>query len=450
MWQQTFRVPNLSTSSNIIHRLSKIFQPKHVIPVNAQIKNKEITSKSQRLMLELGIIRQASPGSFHFLPLGLRALEKLIRLVDLEMSRIGAQKVMFPTLTNAKLWESTGRLDDIGPELFRLKDRHQHTYILSPTHEEAAAELLASISQISYKDLPLRLYQTTSKYRDEMKPRFGLMRGRQFMMKDLYTFDTDLETAQETYNEVCESYDNIFKKIGINFVKALGTCGAMGGSLSHEYHYRTDIGEDQLLRCLDCGYSANVQHSGNEKCGNCGNSNNLQINRGIEVGHTFLLGDKYSKPLKAFFLTQENKPNVLQMGSYGLGLSRIIAAAVEVLSSEHEIRWPRILAPYTVVIIPPKEGSKEEPHTLQIPEKLYSLLESAHPLEDNVVLDDRKHMTIGKRLLDARRVGYPYIIVIGTRAKEDPPIFELNDIEENKQLFLNESDLLIYLNNKLK
>ncbi|KAK5650555.1 hypothetical protein RI129_001584 [Pyrocoelia pectoralis] len=434
---------------NITNRLTNIFQPINVIPKDAQRKNQEIISKSHRLMLELGIIRQANPGSFHFLPLGVRALEKLLHLIDEEMLKIGAQKVILPTLTHSKLWKSTGRLQDFGSELFTVKDRHNQTYILSPTHEEAVSDLIASVSQMSYKEFPLKLYQTTNKYRDEIKPRFGLLRGRQFLMKDLYSFDVDVENARHSYEEVCDSYNNIFSRIGVPFYKAIGSVGAMGGSLSHEYHYKADIGEDQLISCSKCGFYANTDFGGSDKCSHC-NSDNIDISTAIEVGHTFLLGDKYSKALMANYFNEKRRSVPLQMGSYGLGVSRILAAAIEVLSQEQEMRWPLLLAPYTVIIIPPKEGSKEEGVIHHLTEKVYALLETLPFLQNNILVDDRIQMTIGRRMIDARRVGYPFTIVIGSKCMEEKPIFELVDLQKNLTLNLYEEQLLLYLRDALK
>ncbi|KAJ8945695.1 hypothetical protein NQ318_012414 [Aromia moschata] len=390
-------------SSNGRHCLSKIFQPIINVSKTANLSHRDVTSKSQRLMLELGIIHQAIPGCFHFLPLGIKSLNKLVRIVDEEMSKIGGQKIRRSR-----------------PDLFHLKDRHSHDYILSPTHEEVASDLIARLAPLSYKNFPLRLYQMSNKYRDEMKPRFGLMRGREFLMKDMYSFDVDAESAMKTYEEVCQSYDNVFKRVGIDFVK--------------------------VLVCRNCDYSANVELSGSNKCPNCEEQEKIDVQTGIEVGHTFLLGSKYSEPLKARFLAKNGKPEVLQMGSYGIGLSRTIAASVEVLSSEQEMGWPDSLAPYNVIILPPKSGSKEESTMKGVAEKLYSDLEAQIPsLKDNVLLDDRVSLTIGRRQVDARRVGYRYMIVINQKAAEHPPLFELYDAKENIRVYLSQNELFRYI-----
>ncbi|XP_021936027.1 probable proline--tRNA ligase, mitochondrial isoform X2 [Zootermopsis nevadensis] len=336
-----------------VNYVSKLFQPQNVVPKDNKVKNEDCLSKSQKLMLDLGVIRQASAGAFHMLPLSERSLQKLISIVDDEMSKIDAQKLMLPLLTPGELWKTTGRWEDVGEELFTLKDRHDKEFVLSPTHEEAVTDLIASVPQLSYRQFPLRLYQVSNKFRDEMRPRFGLLRGKEFIMKDLYTFDVSQEAASETYKAVSEAYENIFRRIGIRYLRVSAAAGIMGGSISHEYHFLATTGETQLLTCESCGYGTSAENSVTHDCPACGHSF-LQCRPGIEVGHTFLLGTKYSLPLKAKFTTATGKSDFLQMGSYGLGMTRILAASVEVLSLPDQIRWPIALAPYTVCIIPPK------------------------------------------------------------------------------------------------
>nr|CAD7567633.1 unnamed protein product [Timema californicum] len=386
-------------------------------------------------MLDRGIIRQASTGTFYLLPLGQRALQKLIKIVDKEMQGIGAQKLLLPLLTSGELWKTTGRWDTAGPELFTLRDRHDRDYVLSPTHEEAITELIASSPQLSHRSLPLRLYQVTSKFRDEMKPRSGLLRGKEFLMKDLYTFDTTLQAAEETYNAVCNAYDNIFRRIEVGYVKVMGDPGMIGGSLSHEYHYPVNVGEDQLLICQECNYGANTEVCGNsEECPQC-KQPHMGHCPGIEVGHTFLLGTKYSTPLGASYMKADGKPSPVQMGCYGIGLTRTLAAAVESLSLPDELRWPLAFAPFSVCIIPPKDGSKES-SVSHLSEHLYESLHSSTPFEDDVLVDDRSQWTIGRRLFEAKKTGYPFIVVVGKKATEVEPLFEVYDLLQNIQLDL--------------
>ncbi|XP_069682732.1 probable proline--tRNA ligase, mitochondrial isoform X1 [Periplaneta americana] len=426
-----------------VNYVSRMFQPRNVVPKNSKVKNEDSLSKSQRLMLDLGVIRQASVGTFHLLPLAERSLQKLITIVDVEMEKIGAQKLLLPLLTPGELWKTTGRWMDAGEELFILTDRHHKEFVLSPTHEEAVTELMASIPELSYRQLPLRLYQVTSKFRDEKRPRFGLLRGKEFVMKDLYTFDVSVEAATETYEAVNNAYTNIFRRIGVKYLKVLAPTGVMGGSISHEYHFPASVGEAELLICDSCGYGTNVENCRPSQCPECGHKH-LKCTPGIEVGHTFLLGTKYSQPLKATFKTTAGKPDLLQMGSYGLGMTRILAAGVEALCLPDEIRWPIALSPFIICIIPPKEGSKES-EVAHLAEELYHKLNSIDVFRNNVIIDDRCHMTIGKRLFESRRVGYPFIVVIGRKALQLVPEFEVHDILMAKETTQNEFAVIEYL-----
>nr|CAI5855484.1 unnamed protein product [Callosobruchus analis] len=367
----TFKAP--------LHRVSKFFQPIINISKTSNLPMPEVTSKSQKLMLELGIIHQATPGCFHFLPLGLRALEKLVKIVDNEMLMIGGQKILFSELTNTQLWKKSGRLNDAGPELFTLKDRHNHHYILSPTYEEVASNLISLLPPYPQKHFPLKLYQISNKFRDEMKPRFGLMRGREFLMKDMYSFDTDETSAKDTYNDICASYDRIFDKLDMECVKVLGDTGNIGGTLSHEYQFKAPIGEDCILSCNSCSFSANLEVCNERKCPKCGEESNVSIQNGIEA------------------------------------------------------------------------GSKEEQVTKDVPENLYKSLEDSIPsLKDNIVLDDRLSLTIGRRYLDAKRTGYRYIVVINEKSSGDKPLYEVNDTKETDRLYLSQEELVDYIRQNTK
>ncbi|XP_048395479.1 probable proline--tRNA ligase, mitochondrial isoform X2 [Stegostoma tigrinum] len=436
-----------SRSKHIL--LSRLFQPMNLREdrtIGAG-RSSEITCKSQRLMLQAGLIQPANTGCFHYLPYTVRAMEKLVRVIDKEMQSIGGQKVNMPSLTSASLWKISERWDLLGKELFRLKDRHNMEYCLSPTHEEAVTELIAMQGNLSYRQLPLMLYQVTRKFRDEPKPRFGLLRGREFYMKDMYTFDVSEEAAMETYDLISQAYCRIFDQLGLQFVKVQADTGSIGGKVSHEFQLPADIGEDRLLICSDCHFAANVEAMTDieTNCPQC--HGKLKESKGIEVGHTFYLGTKYSNILGASYSNTENKPVIAEMGCFGLGVTRILAAAIEVLSTEDDIRWPSLLAPYQVCIVPPKKGSKEE-LSLGLSETLYDTLIDAVPqLRGEVLLDDRSHLTIGKRLKDASRLGYPYVVVAGKRVLENPPVFEVNCQNNGKTVFLTQEGVLDFLRN---
>ncbi|XP_068262932.1 probable proline--tRNA ligase, mitochondrial [Nyctibius grandis] len=428
-------------------RVSQLFQP-----LNLQAGGEagwdgraaEPLCRSQKLMLQGGLIHPAGPGCYCYLPPTVRAMEKLVKVMDEEMQAVGGQKVNMPSLSSAELWRASGRWDRMGPELFRLADRHGKGYCLGPTHEEAVTELVAAQSNLSYKQLPLRLYQVTRKFRDEPKPRFGLLRSREFYMKDMYTFDASEEAARQTYDLVCNAYRSLFHRLGLPFVKVRAATGSIGGTMSHEFQLPADVGEDRLVLCPHGHFAANVETLNGEQtpCPTCGEK--LTQTRGIEVGHTFYLGTKYSSVSNAVFYSPENKLQLAEMGCYGLGVTRILAASIEVLSTEDSIRWPSLIAPYQLCFIPPKSGSKEEEEEgAALLEQVYDDLAEALPhLAGDSVLDDRTQLTIGKRLKDAKKLGYPYVVIAGKRVCEDPPVFEVWNQNAGEVLFLTKEGVI--------
>ncbi|XP_043266349.1 probable proline--tRNA ligase, mitochondrial [Colletes gigas] len=406
-----------------VHRVSNLFQPLN--NSHSSIKKTINITKTYKNLINYGLIKPVNNGMYAFLPLGLRVLNKLINLVDHEMERLGAQKLMLPALTSKSLWKQTDRFENSKTELFKIEDRHRKEYILSPSYEETICDLISSVGVLSPKLLPLKLYQISNKWRDEMKPRLGFLRSKEFVMKDLYTFDKTLDDAKNTYELVCDAYDNVFQKIGITFRKAVGDTGSVGGLLSHEYHYISNIGEDIIYVCSSCQYSINKTICEESHCPQC--KNKFLEQHSAEVGHTFLLDTKYTKPLKALYKSHNNKLLPLAMGSFGLGLSRIFTIAAEALSIEDELRWPNGLAPYTVCIIPPKAGSKEDTAS----EYVDQILTILNQLNIDTILDDRTKLTIGSRLIYARQIGFPYVIVVGKRAMQIPPLFEIHNVSDS-------------------
>ncbi|XP_069009285.1 probable proline--tRNA ligase, mitochondrial [Embiotoca jacksoni] len=424
--------------------VSRLYQPSNLRDVGQDCRLQgEMTCKSQRLMQQAGLVHPSNPGCYYYLPAAVRSVEKLIRVIDQEMQGIGGQKLDMPSLCSADLWKTSERWDLMGKELFRLKDRHGADYCLGPTHEEAVTTLVAHQSTLSYRQLPLLLYQITRKFRDEPKPKFGLLRGREFYMKDMYSFDASEEAAHQTYEAVCQAYTRLFARLGLRCVQVQADTGNIGGKLSHEFQLPADIGEDRLLVCGSCSFSANVEAMSSDRtdCPQC-TTGTLVESKGIEVGHTFYLGRKYSHIFKATFSNAQNKPSVAEMGCYGLGVTRILAAAIEVMSTEEGIRWPGLIAPYQVCVLPPKKGSKVDEAAILAEELVHSLGDALPRLRGEVVLDDRTQMTIGKRLKDASRLGYPYIVVVGQAALEETPRFEVIRQQTGETTFLSKDGLL--------
>lgn len=262
-------------------------------------------------------------------------------------------------------------------------------------------------------------------------------------MKDMYSFDVSEEAAYETYESVCQAYTRLFARLGLRCIQVQADTGNIGGKLSHEFQLPADIGEDRLLLCGNCSFSANVETMSTDRtdCPQCKNGTLVQ-SKGIEVGHTFYLGTKYSHVFNATFSNAQNKVSVAEMGCYGLGVTRILAAAIEVMSTEEGIRWPGLLAPYQVCVLPPKKGSKADKAAVLAEELVHAVGEALPALRGEVVFDDRTQMTIGKRLMDARRRGYPYVIVAGQGAVEETPRFEVICQQTGEMMFLSKDGLL--------
>ena len=515
---------------------------------------------SHQLLLRAGFIRKTAAGMYNYLPLGKRVLTKIETIVREEMDAAGGQEILMPITQPAELWIESGRWNAYGAEMIRLKDRHDREFCLGPTHEEVVTDLVRNEVN-SYRQLPLRLYQIQNKYRDERRPRFGLMRGREFIMKDLYSFDRDEAGLDESYNAMYQAYSNIFTRCGLTFRPVEADSGAIGGGYTHEFMVLADNGEATIVYCDSCDYAADIEiapcaepapaakeellpmekvatpnsktidavgeflHVPAEKCiktlfvqadnelicvllrgnselndvklkrihpcdslemadpevirekigcsigslgpvglkgikiyadlemktvvnGVCGANEEeyhyLNVNvdrdyqiegyydlrmmqpgehcphcgavlkqaRGIEVGQVFKLGTKYSKAMHATFLDENGKENIIQMGCYGIGVSRTLAAAVEQNYDEDGIIWPKTIAPYTAVIVPVSDKNSDQ---MRIAEELYFALTKAGI---DVMLDDRAERA-GVKFKDADLIGYPVRITVGKKAASE-------------------------------
>lgn len=359
-------------------------------------------------------MHKSATGIYTLLPLGLRVLNKIKKIVDLEMHKVGSNRLSMPLLLSSDLWKETGRWETTGDELMRLEDRKKHSYCLGPTHEESFTDLVRQTIK-SYRDLPLILHQIDRKYRDELRPRFGLLRSREFVMKDAYSFHASQEDALETYDVMADAYSRIFDKLRCDWVKVKADSGNIGGDMTHEFHILSKVGEDELVICpgQDCDYASNVETaeaSCGDTCPAC-NSSKLTSKRGIEVGQVFYLGDKYTKKesLDATFTNKTGQQQHLEMGCYGIGISRIIAAVAEHHHDEHGPTWPDIIAPYRAVIM----TATKNPDLIKSSKDIFKRLKSESAFGEDVVLDDRWNERMGYKLSEAELVGYPYIIVVG-------------------------------------
>jgi prolyl-tRNA synthetase len=518
---------------------------------------------SHRLMLRAGMIRRLASGLYSYLPAGLRSLRKVERIIRQEMDGAGAQEVLLPMVQPAELWQESGRWDRYGKELLRLTDRHGRDCCLGPTHEEVITDLVRREIR-SYRDLPINLYQIQTKFRDEIRPRFGLMRGREFLMKDAYSFDVDEEALDVTYQAMYRAYCRIFERCGLDFRPVEADTGSIGGHASHEFMVLADTGEDQIACCTSCQYAANVElaqilggkgaagdeeapgalrrvstpgrrrveevteflgvpasrlvktlilvseagpvaalvrgdHELNtvklmrvlgveeltlaseeavlrltgapvgfagpiglpddlrvvadqalsslknfvaganeadvhfvgvnwgrdipvpafadirlitadDRCPKCGGA--IELKRGIEVGHVFKLGIKYSEALRCTYLDAGGKERPMVMGCYGIGVGRTVAAAIEQNHDEDGIIFPRPLAPFDVIICPVSVSDKV---MLDAAERLYGVLVS---MGLDVLLDDRNERP-GVKFKDADLIGVPLRVIVGKRVKDE-------------------------------
>jgi prolyl-tRNA synthetase len=361
---------------------------------------------SHQVMTRAGMIKQVAAGIYAYLPLGLKVLQAIEHIVREEMNALGASELLLPALAPADLWIESGRWNQYGPELMRLKDRKDRDFLLGPTHEEVITYVTRDYTK-SYKKLPLAVYQIQTKFRDELRPRFALMRGREFSMKDLYTFHSTEEDLDKWYQSVWQAYLNIFKRCGLEVKVVNSDTGQMGGKSAHEFMVMSEVGEDTITYCDTCEYAANIEFSSLEagsKCPNCA-SGTIQVAKGIEVGNIFKLGTKYSESMNAKFMNEQGKEEPIIMGCYGLGVSRTLMAVVEQHTYDNGLIWPKEVRPYTYHILIADNTNGEQ---VRQAESLYQSLKT----KASVLLDDRIER-LGSKFQDADLIGSPIVIVFG-------------------------------------
>jgi prolyl-tRNA synthetase len=382
----------------------------------------DATVASHQLMVRAGMIRQTSSGIYTWLPLGLKVLRKVEKIIRSEMDSAGAIEILMPTIQPAELWIESGRYDGYGKEMLRIKDRHDRDILYGPTHEEVVTDIFRK-NVTSYKDLPKNLYQINWKFRDEIRPRFGLMRGREFLMKDSYSFDLDQESAKKTYDSMYETYFRIFRKMGLKPIAVRADTGAIGGDLSHEFHILADTGEsaiyyDKKFDEIDEAKNFNIEEMQAMYAmademhveANCPlKPEQLASRRGIEVGHIFNFGLKYSKPLEASVMGASGEKIYPNMGSYGIGVSRIVAAAIEANHDSKGIIWPKELAPFQVEIINVRTG---DALCDKVCEDIYENLGD----RDIEALYDNTKNSLGQKLATADLIGIPTQVIVGPKS----------------------------------
>ncbi len=397
---------------------------------------KDAEVKSHKLMSRAGLIKQVASGVYTYLPLGYKVIQKIENIIREEHEKIDASELLMPALQPSDLWIESGRWDKYGPELMRLKDRKGRDFCLGPTHEEVITSVVREYIS-SYKKLPFALYQIQTKFRDEMRPRFGLMRGREFIMKDAYTFSPTNEDLDIWYQKFTKAYIDIFKRCGLDIKIVSSDVGQIGGDEADEFMVMSEVGEDNITYCEYCEYAANQEHSGlneGDECPLCGMP--LKVAKGIEVGNIFKLGTKYSEAMNAKFVDKEGKQQPVIMGCYGLGISRTLMASVEQHSTENGIIWPKEISPYQVHIVPVNfKNEVQKAMALQIYQDL-----KAKGIE--VLLDDR-YERAGVKFKDADLIGIPLRIIVGKDAVDGKVEF-INRYNDEK-ILINQADILDYI-----
>ncbi|GMR52369.1 hypothetical protein PMAYCL1PPCAC_22564, partial [Pristionchus mayeri] len=384
-------------------------------------------SLSLQLLTANAYIQQAHKGMFSLLPLGQRVVSRLTSIIESELDGIGAQKVSMPFLGAKELWEKTGRWESMGSELVRLKDRDEKEFCLQPTAEEMVTDLVGSHAKLSHAAYPLVIYQTTEKFRDEKNPRFGLLRGRSFLMNDAYSFDLNEAGAKSTYEAVEEAYGRIFKqRLGLEVYKVRADSGVHGGSLSHEYHMKNLLGEDAMEACSSCGTYYKADEPGS--AGSCCEGARRERVSSIEVAHTFILGTKYSEALKACHTSTSDKIPY-HMCCFGIGVTRLVAAIIEARTTikEPTIHLPTAIQPFDAVVVPSRSLA-DSPLVGEMTAALLQRLATASNPRPSVLLDDRMDLSMGRRLKYAQNIGQSRVVVMGKgteKTKDTTPLFEL-------------------------
>ena len=429
--------------------LSKLFIPiTKDLPAEAKIK-------SHQLMLRTGMIRQSSAGIYSWLPLGFKVMKKIEKIVREEQNNIGAQEMLMPTIQPADIWKESGRYDDYGEEMLRISDRQKREMLYGPTNEEQITEIFRS-SVKSYKLLPQIFYHIQWKFRDELRPRFGVMRCREFYMKDAYSFDLTENESVHSYNKMFYAYLKTFQRLGLKSIPMKAETGPIGGDLSHEFIILADTGESKIFADKKI-FDIKVEEFRNNESSlkkmrenfskyyavtddkfkkdefdkNVKKSDQLQT-KGIEVGHIFYFGDKYSKPMNCSVDNKDGKKTFVKMGSYGIGVSRLVAAIIEAKYNNEKMKWPISVSPFDVVIIP--SINKNDNSNLKKATKLYVELKKNNI---DVLLDDIDE-NLANKFKKHDLLGIPFQIIIGSKSLDDE--FEFKEID-GKSKMLNSNNI---------
>ena len=423
--------------------LSQLF-----IPITKDLPS-EAKIKSHQLMLRTGMIKQSSTGIYSWLPLGFKIMKKIEKIIREEQNLIGAQELLMPTIQSSEIWKESGRYEDYGEEMLRIKDRQGREMLYGPTNEELITDIFRS-SIKSYKSLPQILYHIQWKFRDELRPRFGVMRCREFYMKDAYSFDLNNEDAKISYNKMFYSYIKTFNRLGLKAIPMSADTGPIGGDLSHEFIILAETGESQIYADkkifeIDISnynfsekslekmredftsiYAVTDEKFSQSEFDKKVKKENQIKTKGIEVGHIFFFGDKYSKPLNCLIDNQDGKKTAVKMGSYGIGVSRLVAATIEANYINNVMKWPKSISPFDVVILP--SINKNDTKNLEKAQKIYKELKKQNI---DVLLDDVDE-NMSNKFKKHDLIGIPYQIIIGSKSEDDK--FEFKELNSKSEM----------------
>ena len=423
--------------------LSKLF-----IPITKDLPT-EAKIKSHQLMLRTGMIKQSSAGIYSWLPLGFKVMKKIEQIVREEQNSIGAQEMLMPTIQSSEIWKESGRYDDYGEEMLRIKDRQGREMLYGPTNEELITDVFRS-SVKSYKSLPQLLYHIQWKFRDEIRPRFGVMRCKEFYMKDAYSFDLSDEDAKKSYNKMFFSYLKTFNRLDLKAIPMSADTGPIGGNLSHEFVILAETGEsdifaDKNIFQIDLNqyelndtslekmredfakiYAVTDEKFKKDDFNKFVKKENQIVTKGIEVGHIFYFSDKYSKPMNCLIDDKTGKKTSVKMGSYGIGVSRLVGAIIEAKYNNEIMKWPKSISPFDVVIIP--NISKNNRENLEKGEKIYQDLKKQNI---DVLLDDVDE-NMSNKFKKHDLIGVPYQIIIGSKSEGNN--FEFKELNSKSEI----------------
>ncbi len=403
---------------------------------------KEAEVISHKLLLRGDFISQLASGVYSFLPLGYQVHKKIEKIIREEMNSTGAQEVFLPALQPKEIWQKTGRWQNMDPPLFKIKDRHKKDFALGSTHEEVITALVKERVQ-SYKDLPIYLYQIQDKFRNEMRFTGGLLRTREFIMKDLYSFHTDKEDLERFFNKVLLAYERIFKRCGLEVLKSEASGSVFTKEKTYEFQVLAEVGEDKVIFCQNCKWATNLEIAevkAGDKCPKC-KKGNLRKNNTIEVGHIFRLGSKYSEAFNLYFRDRKGGKKPVLMGCYGIGVGRLIAAIVEISHDDKGIIWPGEVAPFLVHLIQIENNKKVKKEA----DEIYRILQEKGI---EVLYDERIDKTPGEKFAEADLIGIPYRIVISEKTLKQDCV-ETKKRNEKKIELVKIRDLTHFLKSEL-